>query len=118
MNEQDESRLRDMLDEARRVQRFVSDKTRSDLDTDEMLSYAVIHAIVLIGEVATQVTPETRQMYPQIQWKNIIGMRNWVIHNYRGTSFDIVWKAATVSVAELIVQLISILPSTDKTTGE
>ncbi len=35
MNERDEVRLRDMLDEARRARRFVQGKTRADLDAGD-----------------------------------------------------------------------------------
>ena len=39
MNERDEVRLRDMLDEARRARRFVQGKTRADLDAGIVLAF-------------------------------------------------------------------------------
>jgi uncharacterized protein with HEPN domain len=38
MNEKDEVRLRDILDEAHRIQRFMNGRTRDDLDEDELLA--------------------------------------------------------------------------------
>src|SRR3978361_2208843 len=95
MNEFDETRLRDMLDETRVVKQFISNSTRGDLDSNTMLSYAVIRAVEVIGEAAARVTEETRLQYPQIMWKNIIGMRNRIVHNYNNVNLDIVWQVAS-----------------------
>lgn len=67
MNEGDIVRLRHMMDEARKAQRFIQDRSRDDLDNDELLSYAVRYALQIIGEAASQVTIETRTQYPEIQ---------------------------------------------------
>jgi uncharacterized protein with HEPN domain len=72
MDKRDEARLIDMLDEARKIQKFIDDKKRDDFDNNDMLSYAVIRAVEIIGEAATQVTTETREQYSQLSWKNII----------------------------------------------
>lgn len=110
MNEHDEVRLRHILDEANRVQRFIKNKNRDDLQNDDMLSYAVVRAIEIIGEAASKITSETREAYPQIQWKNIIGMRNRVIHNYENVDLDIVWEVSIRNLPELIAELQNILP--------
>ncbi len=63
MNEFDETRLRDMLDESRNVKQFIAGYTKSDLFTNKMLAYAVVRAIEVIGEAAARVTEETREEY-------------------------------------------------------
>jgi uncharacterized protein with HEPN domain len=45
MNEYDETRLRDMLDAARKAVKFSEGKTPSSLDEDEMFAFAVVRAI-------------------------------------------------------------------------
>ena len=42
MDEQDEVRLRDMLDAARKGSRFVAGKSRNALDEDDMLAFALV----------------------------------------------------------------------------
>lgn len=109
MNEFDETRLRDMLDETRHVAEFIEGHTRSDLDTNTMLAYAVVRAIEVIGEAAARVTEETHLQYPQIMWKNIIGMRNRIVHDYNNVNLDIVWQVASQNLPELEQQLADIL---------
>ena len=55
MNERDSVRLRHMLDAAHSALSFVQDRTRDDLDRDEMLVFAVTKAVEIVGEAANQV---------------------------------------------------------------
>lgn len=110
MSEHDLTRLRDMLDMAQRVQRLVAGKSRPMLEADDMLlGLAVIRGLEVIGEAASKVTSDLQTAYPQVPWKQMIGMRNYLIHAYMNVDLDIVWDSATQSIAELIPQLETIL---------
>lgn len=109
MNEQDEVRLRHMLDAAREVQTFVADRTRDDLDDNQMLVRALSMSIGIIGEAASQVSQEFRAANTDIPWPQIIGMRNRIIHAYFEVNLDILWETAADSIPALIVQLDGIL---------
>ncbi|MCC6893299.1 MAG: DUF86 domain-containing protein [Anaerolineae bacterium] len=102
-----------MLDEVRHVSTFIHEQTRSDLDTNLMLAYAVVRAIEVIGEAAARVTEETRNTYPNILWKNIIGMRNRIVHNYNNVNLDIVWQVASENLPQLELQLVAILTNSE-----
>lgn len=110
MNEYDETRLRDMLDAARKAQEFIADKSRERIHTDDMLAFAVVRAIEITGEAASRVSQETRDTLPQIEWRAIIGMRNRIIHDYVSVNLDVVWDVATHDLPRLIVELERLLP--------
>ncbi len=109
MNGRDEILLRDMLDEARTAQEFIAGHTRSDLDTNKQLAYALVRAIEVVGEAVSQISQTTRSHYSQIPWKNIIGMRNRIVHGYRSVNLDIVWEVATRNLLDLIAELEQLL---------
>jgi uncharacterized protein with HEPN domain len=111
MNERDEVRLRDMLDAASKAEKFIVGKSRESLDIDDLLAFGLVRAIEIIGEAASRVTPETRQTSPQIPWKDIVGMRNKVIHNYNDVDYNLVWDTVTLDLPPLIVELEKILSS-------
>jgi uncharacterized protein with HEPN domain len=100
-----------MLDAANEVRQFMAGRSRDDLDTDLMLSYAVRYALQVIGEAASQVTRETRAAHPDISWKDIIGMRQWLVHGYEGVRNDIVWNTVNNDLAPLIEQLQAVIAS-------
>ena len=60
---------------------------------------------MVIGEAATQVSPETRERYSDIPWKKIVGMRNRLIHGYDRIDFDRVWDAVANGIPQLIAAL-------------
>jgi uncharacterized protein with HEPN domain len=109
MNERDEVLLRDMLDAARAAQRFAAGKTRQMLDSDEMLAFAIVRAIEVVGEAAGRVSEETRTLLTAIPWKNIVGMRNRLAHDYLHVDYDIVWRVAHDQIPVLITTLEDIL---------
>jgi len=90
--------------------------TRDDFDTDDMLAYAVVRTVELVGEAAAQVSVETREQFPEIAWKNIVGIRNIVIHRYAEVNYDIIWRVVNRNFPELVEQLAEILapPSSEQ----
>jgi uncharacterized protein with HEPN domain len=59
----------------------------------------------IIGEAASHVSVEFRDTHPEIPWRQIVGMRNFLIHVYFNVELDIVWSTAIQSVPALIVEL-------------
>ena len=87
--------LRDMLDHARRAVDAVAERDRSDLDSDLILAAALERFIEVIGEAASKVSPSTRANSPEIPWKEIVGMRNRLVHGYAAVDHDIVWNVVS-----------------------
>jgi uncharacterized protein with HEPN domain len=105
----DTDRLRHMRDAARAAQRFIRGRTRADLDGDEMLAFALVRALELVGEAAGKLSDPTRAAHPSIPWADIIGMRHKLIHGYFDVDLDIIWNVAAMKLPDLIAWLDSLL---------
>ena len=70
-----------------------------------MLTLSIIKAIELIGEAASRVTKESRDLHPEIPWNVIITMRNRLIHAYFDIDLDRVWDTVTDDLPPLITSL-------------
>jgi uncharacterized protein with HEPN domain len=57
------------------------------------------------------VSLETRLSAPSIPWREIVAMRNRLIHAYFDIDHDVLWKAATEEIPTLSTALRAILPS-------
>jgi len=90
--------LRHMLDYAREAAALVQGRARADLGHD-------------LGEAASRVPPDVRARHPHVQWTQIVGLRNRLIHAYDFVDLDIIWKTLTIDLPPLIVQLEQILSS-------
>src|SRR5438045_2603743 len=105
----DTDRLRHMRDAACAALRFVQGRSRADLDTDEMLSFALVRALEIIGEAADKLSDPTHAAHPSIPWSEIIGMRHKLIHGYFDVDHDIVWNVVTGKLADLVTWPYSVL---------
>ncbi len=75
------------------------------LQNDDMRYYAVVKNIEIIGEAANMLTEEFRSAHPATQWKMIIGMRNYIIHEYFQVKFGVVKEVLTLDLPELEKQI-------------
>ncbi len=111
--ENDLLRLLHMRDAAKYARQFVSNETRQTFDEDIQLQFALARAVQIVGEAACHVTAEFQAKHPQIAWKQIMGMRQFLVHAYFKTDLDVLWKTAVEDLPFLIAQLEAILPSED-----
>ena len=111
MRPDDLIRIRHMIDAIRSAIRFTQGRGRDDLDNDEMLTFALVRAIEIIGEAATKISSETREHHPEVPWAAIIGMRHRLIHAYFDINHDILWTTAAEAAPALLPMLLDLLPT-------
>jgi uncharacterized protein with HEPN domain len=109
MRRDDAIRIRHMIGAAEACERFTAGHSRADLETDLMLLFALIRAAEVFGEAASKVSLETRISAPAIPWREIVAMRNRLIHAYFDIDHDVLWKAATEEIPPLLITLRAIL---------
>jgi uncharacterized protein with HEPN domain len=101
----DMARVRHMLTFAQKAVAFNKGRSRSDLDSNEMLAMATIHLIEVIGEASRSVPQTLREKYHRIPWEAISGTRNRLAHGYVDVDLDIIWTIVTQDLPPLIRQL-------------
>ncbi len=57
-----------------------------------MMQDAIIRNFEIIGEATKHLSPELKQSHPEIQWREMAGFRDVLIHNYIGVDLDEVWN--------------------------
>ena len=107
MNPRDRVRLQHLADALNSAIRFARGRERGDLDTDEMLLFALVRAIEFAGEAANQITAETRAQLPDLPWASI--MRNRLVHAYFDINRDILWTTVTEAAPPLAERLKNVL---------
>jgi uncharacterized protein with HEPN domain len=79
------------------------------LDSDWKYQLAAERAVELIGDAATRLPPELRERHREIPWREMIGMRNRLIHGYDGGDCDIVWDVPHTHAPQLTERLPGII---------
>ena len=101
----DPSRLQHMLHAISKVEEFLEGKTRDDFTSDSLLFYGVVKNIEIIGEAAYMLTQEFRESHPLTPWRQIAGMRHFLVHGYYQVDASEVWNVAQKDLQPLRIQI-------------
>lgn len=110
----DRVRLRHMLDHAREAVAMITGKGRIDLQRQRMLELALVRLIEIIGEAAARVSPEGQAEYSFIPWREVVGMRNRLVHGYDSIDLDVLWDTIEDDLPPLIDKLERTLDEDEK----
>lgn len=105
MKAEDQVRLDHMREAAQAAMSFMAGRTRTDLDADLMLLFAVVRAVEIIGEAASRLSAEAREALSDVPWSAVIGMRNRLVHAYFNVDRELVWKTVTEELPRLMTAL-------------
>jgi uncharacterized protein with HEPN domain len=101
--------LQHMLDHSREAVDLAAGRRREALDQDRQLSLALMRLLEIVGEAASRIPPETRRQWPDLPWRDVVDMRNRLVHAYDDINFDILWAIVEDDLPPLIRQLEQIL---------
>lgn len=101
----DDVRLAHMLDHAIEAVELCKSRSRGDLDSDRLLNLALVRLIEIVGEAANRVSPVTQASLATVPWREIVGMRNRIVHGYDQVNFDILWAVIQQDLPPLIETL-------------
>ncbi len=75
------------------------------LQNDRRTYMAVIHCIEIIGEAARQMPKKFREEHSEIPWRETVGLRNVIAHEYFGLDIEILWDVIQTQIPLLAEQL-------------
>ena len=98
-------RLEHIVQAIERIKRYTLGKRFDDLVKDDMMYYAVVKNIEIIGEAANLLTNEFKSEHPDTQWKLITGMRNYIVHEYYQVDNTVIWDVIQNDLPYLEAQI-------------
>ncbi len=101
--------LADIVDAAGAITRFIAGADAQTFAENDLLRSAVLNKLAIIGEAAARLPKEFHDRHPEIEWTDIIGFRNIVVHAYFAVDWNIVWVAATEDVPYLRQKIAEII---------
>ena len=112
MNDRDRSLLEDMLAYATDAIELLGAADASALAVDKRTQYAVIRAVEVVGEAASKVSAEGREMLAALPWRQAVGMRNVLIHGYNSLDLGLIVETVRDHFPPLVELLNSALGET------
>ncbi|MDE0335875.1 MAG: DUF86 domain-containing protein [Defluviicoccus sp.] len=114
MRRDDASFLLDMLVAARDAVAFAAGLSFSEFARDQRTQLAILKSVEIVGEAASRVSADTVQGNPSIPWREIVGMRNRLVHAYFEIDLRLVWDTVVDDLPALISQLEPLVPPDDR----
>ena len=108
-NERDMSYLWDMRKYALEIAEIITEVPHTRFVENKTTRYAVERLLLIVGEAANHVSEKFQAEHPEIEWAQIIGLRNILAHEYGEVKTDKVYLAASKSIPVLLENLESLL---------
>lgn len=77
----------------------------NDFVEDETLKRAIARSLEIIGEASKKIPADFKVKWNTIQWKNMAGMRDRLIHDYIGVNYAIVWDVMKNKIPDMSRQI-------------
>jgi uncharacterized protein with HEPN domain len=94
--------LADMTLCCEKIAMFVGASTRDEFLANVLVYDAVLRNLEILGEAAKHVPADVKARMPEVAWREIAGMRDWIAHGYFTIKADVVWDAIEVEVPLLL----------------
>ena len=98
--------IQDILQACEDIQNFTQGfKSIDEIEKDRRTFLAVIRCLEVVGEAARQMPKSFREKHPEIPWREAIGLRTVIAHEYFGLDNEIIWDVIKTRLPSLAEQM-------------
>ena len=65
---------------------------------------------MVIGEATTRISEAFQKQHPGVPWREMIGMRNRLIHGYDDIKWNVVWETVAEDLLKLRAAIEPLIP--------
>jgi len=83
------------------IEKYFGNKAYEEFIADPMMIDAIMFRLVQLIENIKKISLEFKDAHPNIEWGNIMGFRNGIVHEYAKTDYTIVYDVVSKDLLEL-----------------
>ena len=107
----DRARLNHILDSIVEIESYLFNVDFETFLDNSMMRFACIKQMEIIGEASDHISEELKTQFSDIEWSNIKGLRNVLVHEYFGIDTRLVWEIIKYDLPDLKSKVIGIINS-------
>jgi uncharacterized protein with HEPN domain len=97
--------LNHIVDSGERVRSYIEGVSEAEFMATPLIQDAVMRQIQIIGEAASRLSSDFRTRTGFVPWKDVVGMRHKLVHDYMGVDLEAVWATAARDIPSLMAEL-------------
>jgi len=94
-----------ILDSINAIESFSKNMKKEKLISSRLRQSAIVREIEIIGEATKNISKNLKNKHPEIEWKEIVGTRDKMIHHYFGVDLNIIWNIIKINIPDLKVKI-------------
>ena len=75
------------------INEYLDGYTLEKMKADKKSFHAVVYNMMILGEASNLLTKEFREAHNEVPWRDIVDMRNLLIHGYITTNAAYIWDS-------------------------
>ena len=107
----DKIRLKHILDAIEEIEKYLLEVDFPIFIQNSMMRFACIKQMEIIGEASNHISDELKSKFLDVEWVQIVGMRNVFAHEYFGIDSSLVWEIIEKDIPDLKEKIKLILQS-------
>lgn len=97
----DWSFIEHVLDSINAIEKFSKHMKKEELLSNRLKQSAIVREIEIIGEAVKNISENLKNKHREIEWKEIAGTRDKMIHHYFGIDMNIIWDIIKINLPDL-----------------
>ena len=90
-----------ILDSINAIEEFSKNMNKEKLMSNRLKQSAIVREIEIIGEAVKNISESLKDKHPEIEWREIVGTRDKMIHHYFGVDLNIIWNIVKINLPDL-----------------
>lgn len=103
-----------MLESISNIEKWTKNISQEEFFDDTKTQDAVMRKFEILGEAVRNIPKDFRNTYSHIEWREIAGMRDMLIHEYFGVDLGIVWHTTQKDIPRLRKKIEDIIRELEK----
>lgn len=97
--------VEDILESIEKIEKYLAHFTKKQFLDSDQLQDAIMRRLGIIGEASKNIPDEMKKDFSNVQWRQIAGTRDILVHDYFGIRLERIWNTVKEDLPKLKIKI-------------